>query len=242
MLKRRLRLLLRRFGYDVSHVSNPSALVLFDALRRILDGRSVPMVIDVGANRGQFRDFLRDQIGFAGRIVSFEPSPTDYAVAAKKAENDPLWTVHPWALGAEEGSLPFHVTSDTTFSSFLTPKTGNDPQSDAAIIRTVNVRVRSLDDALDELGLDATHAYLKCDTQGYDLEVMRGAAKTLPMLAGLQSEVSVLPLYHGTVGLSEALDEMRGFGFEIAAMAPVNFDRDAVIEFDCVMVNRADAV
>jgi len=44
-------------------------------LRRLFDLYKIDLVIDVGANLGQYRDFIRKAVGFEGWIVSFEPDP-----------------------------------------------------------------------------------------------------------------------------------------------------------------------
>ena len=58
-----------------SHEKRAASEPQADYLRRLFRHLSVDLVIDVGANEGQFGTFLRERVGYAGRIASFEPRP-----------------------------------------------------------------------------------------------------------------------------------------------------------------------
>ena len=90
-------------------------------LRRLFHEHRIDTVLDVGANAGQFRDFLRKKVGFRGQIETFEPVPDLAAQLMTRAESDPHWKIHACALGAETGHKPINVTANTVFSSFRKP-------------------------------------------------------------------------------------------------------------------------
>src|SRR5919108_3924453 len=87
-MRRWLRLDVRRWS--------PAGVALARRLR-ILDDSGVTVVLDVGANRGQFASELRIG-GYGGRIVSFEPPATAYARLQQAAADDPLWGCPPPAV------------------------------------------------------------------------------------------------------------------------------------------------
>jgi hypothetical protein len=95
------------------------------------------------------------------------------------------------------------------------------------------------------LTLQARHGfqrpYLKLDTQGHDLEVIRGAGDTLSStILALQTEASVIGIYQGMPGYIQAIQVLNERGFEITTLQPVARDRLLrVVEFDCVMRNMA---
>lgn len=236
MLKSSLKKLFSVLGYNVVAHGTASRLVLNDTLMFLVRDRNIKLIIDVGANKGQFRDFLRNEIRYTGNIISFEPNPVDFEFCKQRSKLDEEWEVFPWALGSKSATLPLNIMKSSVFSSFHLPR-GDVVNFDSnRVEQTVNVPVRTLDDVIEELGLDATDAYLKCDTQGHDLEVLRGATLMLSRLAAFQSELSLLPIYKGTPTMLTALGEMIDYGYRVAAMAPVSMHAGAVIEYDCVMV------
>ncbi|MEV6617337.1 FkbM family methyltransferase [Streptomyces sp. NPDC051051] len=200
-------------------------------------------VFDVGANSGQYARRLR-RLGYTGRIVSFEPTSETFARLEKAAAQDPDWHVYRCGLGREETTAEIH-TGWKTMNSLLGPSDyGRDRYSRFDTSDTEEIRVRRLDEVMDEAmeGLADPRPYLKMDTQGYDLEVFAGAGKRIEEFVGMQSEVAVLRLYEGSPGMGEAVATYEAAGFGITGMYPVTREATTgrVIEFDCVLM-RADA-
>lgn len=200
----------------------------------------VEAVLDVGAHRGEYGRFLR-HLGYRGPIISFEPVANHFSGLAQNSRTDPQWTAYQIALGERECSLDINVTSIEHFSSFLQPNAystdtfGRGPQ----VVRTERVQVRRLEDVLAEGGQSVLNRrlYLKMDTQGFDMNVLKGVGKCASQIVALQSEVSVKPLYDDAPLYLEAIESMRKMGFELTGLFPVSRDNHMrVIEFDCVMV------
>ena len=210
----------------------------------ILKRYDVNLVIDVGANRGQYARRLR-RSGYRGRIASFEPVPEVFERLRTAAAGDARWSVHPYALGSEEGLASMHVVPGT-LSSVLAPSAfGARRYEQLRAPKAHEVPVRRLDGLLDELtaGLEDPRPYLKLDTQGYDVEVFQGAGERVRDLVGMQSELALMRIYEGMPRLPEALAVYEARGFEVTALYPVSREAATarVLEFDCVMV-RPDAV
>ncbi len=237
MLKNAIKKIFWALGYDVVKRGTASRLVIGDALRRLNSEVGFPLVVDVGANRGQFRDYLRDEIGFRGYIVSLEPNHLDYLHCRERSKQDSKWDVHNLALGSGTGIMTLNVMRDSAFSSFLQPASRDFQFEGNLIAGTREVQVSTLDEFAVSKGYDLRGAYLKSDTQGFDLEVLRGARKTLPLLCGFQVELSVLPIYDGQPPLLSALEELFATGYLIGALSPVSCSYGAVIEYDCLMLN-----
>ena len=217
-------------------------LAFAEHVRRQFDRLEIGCVLDVGANRGQYRDFLRDSVGYTGRIISFEPI-VDLATSlcGRAAAEDPQWQVHAHALGAIEEQRDLHVMRGTSYSSFFQPTeiaVKGRIGSKNVVERLERVTVRRLDDVVaDGLVLGPGGVWLKVDTQGWDLEVLRGAPRTLLSISALQIELSVIPIYQGMPDYLTVLPELRRLGFEVGALTPVNRDElGRVIEFDCALV------
>ena len=103
------RHLLHRAGIDVARWPHrPEEGVIDWALAEVLRSRGINCVIDVGGNRGLFAQRLRD-LGYAGRIVSFEPSPSVLPVIRAAAQRDRDWTVRPVALSSAPGQAELRL-------------------------------------------------------------------------------------------------------------------------------------
>lgn len=201
-------------------------------------------MIDVGANQGQYYRFLRDDVGFAGPILSFEPNP-DLAsmLRDQAAASDPLWTVFDSALGRQEDRVTLKIMTGTGWSSLLNER--QDVVTDRAntfdLAREVPVRVRALDDVLAELPQYAASVpYLKVDAQGFDLEVLNGAPNTIKRAGALQTELELLAVYDGAPAYSTVLAFLRERQYEITGVYPVW--RDSLLrtgEMDTVLRNMA---
>jgi FkbM family methyltransferase len=206
-------------------------------LRKVIDSCRIDCVLDVGANFGQFRDFVV-KAGWNGPVVSFEPVKKYYN--AIKARAPSSWLCLNYALGSADGTAEIETYDLPGFSSIR--------EGDTAAMATlfdrapvVNgreaIEVHRLSSVLQHVAPQAKSILLKSDTQGYDLEVFRGAAGVLDRISALWVELSFQPTYKGAPGYKEALAEFERAGFAVSAMFPVVHDEALrVIEYDCALV------
>ena len=225
-----------------SAVASPTAAPLVERLKAIsqrqilselLAELHIDCVVDVGANQGQYARLLR-RLGFTGLILSFEPNADVFQVMQHAFAKDRAWQGFNSALGSSETQLDFNVFEESQISSFL-------PGSDlvhSKIVRTVKVPVRRMDVFLPQILPDwgNRRIFVKCDTQGFDLEVIRGAEGTLPRVYGMQSEIAVQSLYDGMPRYLEALSFYESLGFVLVDLWLNNrtVSGDA-LEYDCLM-------
>lgn len=210
--------------------------------REIFSLLSVDCVLDVGANKGQYAQFLRKHVDYKGEILSFEPIPNLAQALANRAKADPFWHVFPCALGAKEEYRPINVTDGSTLHSFLTPVPSGVDYIDQLnkVIRSEMVPVRTVDSILNERkSFGKKSIFLKMDTQGYDQEVMQGATESLHHISALQTEISCLPIYKDMKNYVQSLAFLQKMGFDTIGMIPVNRDKWLrVVEYDCLAINR----
>jgi FkbM family methyltransferase len=239
MIGKFLRSFIRRHGYDLIRYPMPEWYLLQDGLAEIFSTLRINCVIDVGANRGQYGEFLRN-MGYRKRLVSFEPIPAMFKVLEEKSRNDPDWHVYNLALGSSNQALDLNVTSSEEFSSLLPVSSyGSEHFQDRiAVERTECVNVVRLDSILDEItaGLEDPRLYLKMDTQGYDLQVLDGLGERCPSVLGLQSEIALRLIYEGMPDYLTALARYNALGFSITSLVPVSRENLRVIEYDCLMI------
>ncbi len=123
------------------------------------------------------------------------------------------------ALGAADGAGTLHITRMGNMSSLLPPNAallarfGKKP-AHAEVIARESLRVRPLDDVAREFGFAAD--VVKADTQGAELEVLKGAAETLERSAlFVEAEVSFLERYSGQPVFRDIEGFLASFGFEL---------------------------
>ncbi|MBK1679293.1 FkbM family methyltransferase [Rhodocyclus tenuis] len=245
-LVRGLEAFLRRFGIAVLPEWRLGYVGQETYLRSLFARLSVDCVIDVGANVGQYRDFLRERVGYGGWILSFEPVAEHVEQMRARAGDDAKWRILEYALGAEPGVLSFNVMRSSVFSSFLLPDHAHTTEfvGQNEVSRVVEVEMRTLDELLPPLLAEtgARAPYLKLDTQGFDIEVARGACTSLAAMVALQTEASVTPIYAGMPGYRDSIDYFAARGFRLGGIFPVHPDAVlGLVEFDCHMVNAGRA-
>jgi len=212
-------------------------------LQTFLRRYAVDCVFDVGANDGGYGRRLR-RLGYAGRIISFEPIPEVCDQLRRAAAGDPLWEVRQEALDEESRTVSFNVMSGSQFSSLHAPNTGAAANLDKlnSVERTVTLQTRRLDDAFPELqaAYGFRRPFLKLDTQGHDLSVFRGGANVVSNFVGLQSEMALTPLYKDAPLMQQSMDAYMAAGFRPSGFLPSNAGHFPHLhEIDCVMFNPA---
>jgi len=201
------------------------------------------VVIDVGADRGQFSLVARRHHR-SSRIVAFEPRDEAAALyrevlAATGAAPGQVQLIE-CALGAEQGTGELSVLPDGDSSSLLNPlgqlseTYGIDHQPTQ--VRTVEVS--TLDERLDGVDLSGG-VLLKVDVQGAELDVLRGGQATLAQVDHLYLEVSFSELYEGQPLADEVIAFAHQAGFALARIGSVSPSANHIVQAD-LLFQRAD--
>ena len=150
--------------------------------------------------------------------------------------------VVPLAFGDVAGEMTIHVCRNSDLSSFLELSAYGRSTFPGITepLEAVTVPVRRLDAIADGLiPHDARRIFLKTDTQGFDLAVLRGAAGLYSRIVGIQMELSLKPLYKGMPDITEGLEALRSAECDVTGFFPVIADSSgAIIEIDCVARKR----
>ena len=151
---------------------------------RVLDLGPTPLMVDVGANRGQSIDAF-GLVSPGARIVAFEPSPLLSARLLKRYRRRANVTIHAVGLGDRPGEFalnvphyngyPFDGLASFDLSAAQEWLETRVLRFDPTKLRTVSYRckVRTLDE------FDLEPVVIKVDVQGFEEKVLRGAEETL---------------------------------------------------------------
>jgi FkbM family methyltransferase len=213
-------------------------------LTRLFAHLSIDLVFDIGANQGQYASMLRSEVGYSGPIVSIEPIPELASGLRQRAKNDPHWHIEQVVVSDTDGERSFNVMQDRECSSLSAPvgsdtSTYSEQTKVQSTIVVESTTLKRLTDKWSKHYPDAHCVYLKLDTQGYDLLILRAAKDELKRFVAFQSELSVKRLYQSSKLLEDALTEYKSFGFDVSALVPNNAGHfPDLIEIDCVMIRR----
>lgn len=218
-IKSTLRRIARSFGFDIVRYDPLNSPNL--ALASMLKEHEVDLVIDVGANSGQFGRALREA-RYKNRIVSFEPLVSAHSLLERSSAGDSNWLVHaPIALGDAPGKSTINVSENSVSSSILPMLAAHSSAApESTFCSTQPVDIVRLDEVALPYIAGASRTFLKLDVQGYERNVLRGAANILPKIIGVQIEISLLPLYEGQAEYSELIDFMQDKGFQLWSIVP----------------------
>jgi FkbM family methyltransferase len=214
-------------------------LPLYRLFQRILLLTPVHTVLDIGANVGQFSEWAAKCFPEAD-IHAFEPLPSCVAELKKVAARFPRIQTHAHALSFETGEAEMFENDYAPSSSLLKmtdrhreiwPKTAKD--------KKVMVPIETLDGVLGKTPIKGP-AFLKIDVQGFELNVLRGAEKTLREVAVIQSEVQFDAFYENQTDFLDLQNFLAEHGFRFAEFADERRlnDEQRLVYADAVFVKK----
>jgi len=163
-------------------------------------------ILDIGAANHKIDNrwrFLNHQI----EVILFEPDYRSYVDLKSKC-----YEVYTCALGSKSETRNVNLTKKAECSSFFVPNIEflkNFPNKERwDIIEKINVNVRTL----DSFKLDVD--FVKLDTQGSELDILKGGTKTLKNTLGLEVEVSFIEIYKNQPLFGEINNFLLEYGFE----------------------------
>lgn len=235
----RIRRLLRKAGIEANRYTVHTSAGAH--LNRLLRHCGIDLVLDVGANSGQYAAELRTH-GYAGRIVSFEPLATAHARLTRAAHGDSGWSIAPrMALGDADGETTIHVAGNSFSSSILDMLPSHERAAPGSgYVASETVPLKRLDSVAREYLADSRRVLLKIDTQGYEDRVLAGAAVVLDKVTAIQTELSLVPLYAGHLLFDEMRRKLEALGFELFAILPgfVNEQTGQTLQLDGFFLRR----
>jgi FkbM family methyltransferase len=216
-LKYHLRNFFQKAGYDVTRFPPPSHPM--ERRKRMLAEYGIDMVLDVGANRGQFAQQLRREAGYGGRIVSFEPLSEAFTMLQANAQGDAAWQIYHHALGDATEETEINIAGNSYSSSLLAMMPAHQESAPhSQYVGKERIQVKTLDSLFAEVCGAARNIYLKLDTQGFEGRVLKGAEKSLARINTVEMEMSLVPLYEGELLFPEMCGLMRGKGYALMAI------------------------
>jgi FkbM family methyltransferase len=181
---------------------------------RLLRGRNLRTILDIGANEGQFAGAMRREFPGA-TIYSFEPLPDVFQALVARFDGDEQVVPVNVALSDHAGVQNMHRSEFSPSSSLLPmsalhkeefPWTATHSEQPVSLVRLDDwaKAVPSLSGGVD---------LVKMDVQGYELAVISGGLDTIRRARLVISEVSFHELYEGQALFADIHERLRELGF-----------------------------
>lgn len=219
-------------GIEISKYPTPE----LDRRIKLLNDYNIDVVIDVGANIGQYGSELRN-IGYKGQIISFEPTSEAFSKLEKVSSKDSFWQVHNLSLGERDGESTINISKNSVSSSILKdlPQLTNSAP-EATFVTTETITINKLDSLFSKLNLKDKNIYLKIDTQGYEKMVLDGSENSLKYIKGIQIEMSLIPSYEGSLTFEEMSNFLKSLNFKLTTIESGHYDKNSgkLLEVDGV--------
>ncbi len=212
-----------RRGIAIGKVSDvPQYRMVSDSLIR----KNVGLVLDIGANRGQFARGLR-LAGFRGEIYSYEPDPEVFKILEKEKVGDHLWKIFNLAIvDNEEKTIELNVASNMGYSSSVLnfSSLGQEMYPSIQMFHKISVASQSITKVLENAPENVA-IYLKTDIQGFERRLFHSLDLNKQMkIKGVMLEVSIFEIYEQEWNLVEAINYFDSHGFVVIGVTPEDYD------------------
>lgn len=210
-------------------------------LNNFLNNNSINLVLDIGANSGQYALSLR-RFGYKKKIISFEPGLDAYLKLIKNAKNDTKWNIYEKVgLGNKRNKIKLNISKNSVSSSYKNIKKLhliNQPNS--KYIKTEQTKIIKLDDVFSKFYKKNENIMLKIDTQGYEWEVLQGSKKSLRKINAIQLELSFEDLYQDQNNWLNILKFLENNNFRVFKIIDgfKNKKNGQVFQSDFFLVNK----
>jgi FkbM family methyltransferase len=172
-------------------------------------------VLDIGTNIGTTLLQLARRVGKDGSVQGFEPDPANFAKASRNLKLN-AWADHARVanvgLGSENSVLKmFQVNPKNRGMNRILPAA----QTEGRDFPAIEVKVRVLDEFLEEAGITRVDL-VKIDTEGFEMNVLRGASKLLgEMRPVLFIELDDLNLRDQSFSASELVTLLQSHNYTV---------------------------
>jgi FkbM family methyltransferase len=219
-------------GYELQRISEDFGRNPFQDMRRLTKAKDRLVIIDAGANEGQTISHFRAHFDHP-IIHAFEPGYA-FPELQRRTSGIPDLHLNNFALGSESGQMDLIGNEYSNMSSLL------EPSADCfgAIKEARKVTVKTLGDYCAEQGI--THIdILKSDTQGFDLEVLKGASDLLKSrrIHLVYMEIIFSDMYKGLPRLDQIFGFLADHGFFLVSFYKFYYRNDKAAWTDALFLN-----
>ena len=171
-------------------------------------------IVDVGAAGGIHSRWKNFTSHF--KAILFEPDPAAYEIIKLKDRDNLIFLNS--ALSDKIKKINFHILRKRELSSVYLPNFDflnkfYEPER-FEVIKKIKIKTDTLDNQLRKNNI-AQIDFIKMDTQGHELPILKGSVEILNNVIGLELEVEFVPLYKDQPLFNDVDNFVRKLGFEL---------------------------
>ncbi|WP_427160056.1 FkbM family methyltransferase [Aliinostoc sp. HNIBRCY26] len=218
-------------GFSFYRKNLPWGLNIYKDIKRLVPHWSPQVIFDVGANMGQTAVAFHD-VWPNAQIFSFEPVQNTFNVLEKSVDKLPNVKAVPLALGSASGEATIKIFSNSRLASL------DHEVSVRPAIKYEQIKISTVDEFCDLHSIDRV-CFLKIDTEGHDLEVLKGSISYLKnsKIDFVLAEFSTTSM-PGKVTITDIDELLRKYDMTCVGIYDQAFWKDANIYFGNVLFVR----
>ena len=239
--KNNLKLFLRNFGIEIQRYNINES---FDyRLQNYLNSMKIDLVIDVGANNGQYGESLR-KLGYKENILSFEPLKKEYEALEVKTKKDNKWKCLNLGLGEKDETKHINIAENSVSSSILKILNKHiQANKNSRYVSNQIIQLKRLDQVFNLKKENYKNIFLKIDTQGYEEKVIDGCSNLLNKFKGIQIELTVERMYDNQKLYIDIIKKLKKYNYDLWDFKRGfhNPKTGQIYQFDGIFFNRKNA-
>lgn len=222
----------RKLGLNISKV-NSYTRTPFEDFQFFLPDTRHPVIFDIGANKGQSINSFRKQ--FSDSIIySFEPGTKAFNALSQNFKGKKDIYLNNIALGSKIETKTLKENTISEMSSLL--DIGQDGWGE--IKQNPSVKVVTIDQFCQDNKI-ANIDVLKCDTQGYELEVFKGAIEMMKMnkIPLIYFEFIFSDMYKGLPSFADVYQFLTDNNFRLVKTYKEFYQNNLISWTDMLFIN-----
>ena len=190
-------------------------------------------ILDIGAHSGQF-------YGWAKRVW---PNSFIWMVEANHLHERTLENLIRFsedvyliaALGDEEREVTFYTRSDKPHTEGNSYYKENNYWDIPQLVQESKMTLQKLDNLFED---DSVFDIIKVDTQGSEIDILKGGKDLVSKAQAIILEVSFIPYNDGAPDSQETIEYMNEIGFEERMSVGEHYDGDTIVQKDLLFTNE----
>lgn len=208
---------------------------LFRAIRKMNQDNNInELIIDIGAFDGMSSVLMAKQFP-SHQILCFEANPTACKMAENNLKKYPNVTLYPFAISSDNVNKSFFVSDNLVSSSLNSIESnGESKEWGFEMVNQIEVQARKLDSFCH----DKKVLLIKIDTQGHELEVLKGAVEVLANTKYIMVEMQNHDIYTNSCKYYDVDEFLRNNNFQLLDIVVTYRENGIQVkEYDAIYIN-----